>query len=419
MANAQAVWYRLVSDLLDRGSSAALETAECYLGTVFQLSALLHDIGHCAFSHSSEKVKVGDGAPLFGTVAELFKRWGEPEMLAKLLAKEPSLADKRAKHEEIGLALIAKLFKSEPRIGEACKELSTDAESIKADVLAVLNDAFTWTATFAEHSEVFCRALSDRGHGTVDAEDATPRLREILHGLVSGTLDVDRMDYLLRDALFCGVPYGKYDREVLIGSLEIAPDADQLFLTLDAKAAYALDDLLWSRYQMFIQVYNHKTNVVMDHMLGAALAWAIKQGHLRRPQTHEECVAFTDDQVMGTVFDLCSRAEGARESPFGQTLTRRSVPKHFGSAALQGSDDATIAPEVEQLRVAKEAEVGVAVLALQAGSDLIKTEVPSLRTWDKVACKLKLEAFANRSSILQARNFKASHRVVHFFADSL
>lgn len=442
MANAQAVWYRLTTDLAEQEKSEAFSRAREYLGEVFELAALLHDVGHCAFSHASEQVEV-KGAPLFGTVRELFTQWGGAPVLEALIKHDPKLADRRAKHEEIGLLLVTEIFRSEDRLNEQCKKfLDVEAGTIGLDIVGLLHEckpvggtrfdrcpAFDPSPQFLEHSKVLIEALERRWGMKISADNATPMLRHILHDLISGTLDVDRMDYLLRDASFCGVTYGKYDREILVGSLEIVPDEDgRLYLTLDTKAAFALDDLLWSRYQMFIQIYNHKTNVVMGHMLGRALSWAIDQGHLTRPRLREQYVAFTDDLVMGTVFSKCSDAEGARKTPFGRTLTRRSIPKYVGSALLTEPEEPARKREVEQKREALLAELRGPkfawwrmlegdddVLAIPASSDLIKGETPYLRFWEKGTDRPKLEAFANRSSILQSKNFSASHHMVHFF----
>jgi HD superfamily phosphohydrolase len=430
MANAQAVWHRLTADLADRETSKAFAKAKEYLGAIFELSALLHDVGHCAFSHSAEKVMVKD-QPLFGTMRELFTQWQATPMLDALLRDDPQRADQQAKHEEIGLLLIQKIFASEARLDDPCKKLGPASAVVGGDVIGLLHEcpagrtnqlddtcaAFPPSSEFKEHARVFIKALESRWQTKVTSSNPVQQLRNILHDLVSGTLDVDRLDYLLRDATFCGVPYGRYDREILIGSLEIVPDAGRLYLTLDRKAAFALDDLLWSRYQMFIQVYNHKTNVVMDHMLGRALAWAIDQHDVVQPKLPEQYVAFTDDLVMGTVFSKCSTGGGALDTPFGRTLTRRSVPKRIGTSALKGVDKQARKIEIEKLRAEKENEVGHGVIAIPASSDLIKGQMPSLRVWEKGASSPTLEAFANGSSILQNKQLSASHHMVHFFED--
>lgn len=75
--------------------------------------------------------------------------------------------------------------------------------------------------------------------------------------LVSSQLDVDRMDYLLRDSLMTGAKYGVYDLEWIIKSLEINEQADRLYVS--ARGVYAVEDYLQARYYMFRQVYFHRT----------------------------------------------------------------------------------------------------------------------------------------------------------------
>ncbi len=75
--------------------------------------------------------------------------------------------------------------------------------------------------------------------------------------LVSSQLDVDRMDYLLRDSLMTGAKYGIYDIEWIIKSIEIDEVNDRLYVS--ARGVYAVEDYLQARYYMFRQVYFHRT----------------------------------------------------------------------------------------------------------------------------------------------------------------
>ncbi len=75
--------------------------------------------------------------------------------------------------------------------------------------------------------------------------------------LVSSQLDVDRMDYLLRDSLMTGAKYGVYDLEWIIKSIEIDEENDRLYVS--ARGIYAVEDYLQARYYMFRQVYFHRT----------------------------------------------------------------------------------------------------------------------------------------------------------------
>ncbi|MBP9663632.1 MAG: HD domain-containing protein, partial [Pyrinomonadaceae bacterium] len=75
--------------------------------------------------------------------------------------------------------------------------------------------------------------------------------------LVSSQLDVDRMDYLLRDSMMTGAKYGIYDLEWVIRSIEIDEEADHLYVAAPGK--YAVEDYLQARYYMYRQVYFHRT----------------------------------------------------------------------------------------------------------------------------------------------------------------
>ncbi|MBK9155462.1 MAG: HD domain-containing protein [Chloracidobacterium sp.] len=92
--------------------------------------------------------------------------------------------------------------------------------------------------------------------------------------LVSSQLDVDRMDYLLRDSLMTGVKYGVYDLEWIIKSLEINEADDQLYVS--ARGVYAVEDYLQARYYMFRQVYFHRTLRAAEVVLHSILRRALK-----------------------------------------------------------------------------------------------------------------------------------------------
>jgi uncharacterized protein len=100
---------------------------------------------------------------------------------------------------------------------------------------------------------------------THQGADWTPLLRS----LVSGELDADRMDYLLRDSFYTGVNYGRFDLDWLIHNLHPARVDGRMELALSRSAAFAFEDFLLSRYHMFLSVYLHHTAVAFDWMLAA------------------------------------------------------------------------------------------------------------------------------------------------------
>lgn len=102
--------------------------------------------------------------------------------------------------------------------------------------------------------------------------------RRFLAQIVSGELDVDKMDYLLRDSLFCGVRYGVYDLDRLIDTL--APVADPqtgaIGLGIEEGGVHAVEALILARYYMFTQVYFNVTGKALEHHL---TEWLRASGH--------------------------------------------------------------------------------------------------------------------------------------------
>lgn len=98
--------------------------------------------------------------------------------------------------------------------------------------------------------------------------------------LVSSQLDVDRMDYLLRDSLMTGAKYGIFDLEWIIKSLKIDEERDHLYVS--GNGTYAVEDYLQARYYMFRQVYFHRTLRSAESILNSVLRRAIhlfRDGH--------------------------------------------------------------------------------------------------------------------------------------------
>ncbi|HEX4966120.1 MAG TPA: HD domain-containing protein [Thermoanaerobaculia bacterium] len=100
----------------------------------------------------------------------------------------------------------------------------------------------------------------------------------LLSKIVSGELDVDKMDYLLRDSLFCGVRYGTYDLERLLDTiLPIAdPETGEWGIGVEEGGVHALEALVMARYYMFTQVYFNVTGKAMELHLNE---WLKEQGH--------------------------------------------------------------------------------------------------------------------------------------------
>lgn len=103
----------------------------------------------------------------------------------------------------------------------------------------------------------------------------------LLGGLLSGTLDMDKLDYLPRDAKACNVPYGRVDTARLLGALVVAHIAGEPRIVVDEKGVSPLHSLINARQEMFDNVYWHHTNRACMAMLLRAVQDALLAGAVR------------------------------------------------------------------------------------------------------------------------------------------
>jgi len=144
------------------------------------------------------------------------------------------------------------------------------------NVLGVHHEQLTMQAVLSEETELW-RALSSY------SSELPARVASIIEGtfkpaalaqLVSSQLDVDRMDYLLRDSLMTGAKYGLFDLEWIINALQIDEAGDRIYVA--ARGVYAVEEYLQARYYMFRQVYFHRSLRSAEAVLRSALRRALK-----------------------------------------------------------------------------------------------------------------------------------------------
>jgi len=213
----------LAFDAVSRDLAFVRPAAAERIRAVLRLAALLHDVGHPPLSHSGEAI-LPDAADL-----------GVPG----------AAAGTPARHEEMTLALVRGGLAG--RIDEAGRSCGVEARH----VAVVLGGEDTAT----EREFVF------------DGVSLVPLLRQ----LVAGELDVDRMDYLVRDSYFTGVAYGRFDREWLMSHLRAHCEDGAACLALDERALFTFEDFLLSRFHMFLMVYSHHKTMIYHRMLERVL----------------------------------------------------------------------------------------------------------------------------------------------------
>jgi HD superfamily phosphohydrolase len=134
-----------------------------------------------------------------------------------------------------------------------------------------------------------------------DAPDEIHRLirgvsQSPLQGLISGSLDLDKIEYLKRDALMCGVPYGEVDVDRLIHSLHVVtnPDTGYSVIGVAEKGLAALESLLFAKYQMYRNVYWHHAVRSATAMYKRLVDDALREGTL----VADQLVNLTDEGLL-------------------------------------------------------------------------------------------------------------------------
>jgi len=94
--------------------------------------------------------------------------------------------------------------------------------------------------------------------------------------IVSGPLDADKQDYLLRDSYFCGVRYGVYDIDQLHQTLcKGSQDGDKV-LMVSGDGVHSLEQFVLAKYYLTTQVYRHRVRLITDNMLIRAIQLGVR-----------------------------------------------------------------------------------------------------------------------------------------------
>ncbi len=209
---------------------------------IIRLAALLHDLGHGPFSHAAEE----------------------------LLPSKPDESN-QFEHEDYSAAALRHCLDD---LIEDHKESRANGIRIK-DILEIFE-------------------TPARSAGVLVWKD-----------LVSGQMDADRMDYLLRDAHHAGVQYGRYDLDRVIYTLRLCPDPETEghHIGVEEDGVHAVEGLLIARFMMFTQLYFHKTRTIYDYHLVECLKKLLEsaEGKFPLPAEIADFLEWDDWKVLGLI----------------------------------------------------------------------------------------------------------------------
>jgi len=192
-----------------------------------------------------------------------------------------------------------------------------------------------------------------------------------LAGVVAGSLDVDKLDYLSRDATMCGVPYGVIDVDRLLTSLTVTPQG----VALHGKGLAALESLLFAKYQMYRNVYWH-------HAVRSATAMfkrLVRRAIAARRVSPDEIALGTDDGLSHELqlSDETGLARALRERRLAKRGLDIPATELPAETADWPSRDPDLLERVEE-RLARELGLGPDHLFLDFPSkpDMLEVAVP-------------------------------------------
>jgi uncharacterized protein len=204
-----------------------------------------------------------------------------------------------------------------------------------------------------------------------------------LRGLISGALDLDKIEYLTRDARMCGVPYGTVDVDRLLHSLVLVEYGGAPVIGLHEKGVSALESLLFAKYQMYRNVYWHHAVRSATAMFKRAVRDALARGELDAAAIARS----TDETLM--------EALRGRRAPLAERLRQRRLYKRVldlpatdlppGAGAWVADDPALTAQVEDRLAAECRRAAGELLLDFPRKPAMLASDVPVLTRRGAVA----------------------------------
>lgn len=280
---------------------------------IVRLAALCHDLGHGPLSHTFDKF-----APTRNAVAELLSG-SDSAVLIRLGDAISRDSTPRIEHEWMSCVLFAALFQSID---------ATDQTTALAVAASILN---------------MPELVSDP-----EVRNLVPLVNDLI---ASAPADADRMDYVERDSRSCGVSYGLFDRNRVLKSFLVYLDNDRhLRLGIKSSGFRAIENFIQARFELFVQIYYHKTNRAIELMLSEIGRLAEKNNStIMRESSLEELfedyAAIGDDEFV----DILAGRRGLKFQGAEQIHTLgRAVGARSLWRRIEDFREALIAPERQE-----------------------------------------------------------------------
>lgn len=196
--------------------------------------------------------------------------------------------------------------------------------------------------------------------------------------IISGDLDVDRMDYLARDSYYTGVAYGVIDTERLLYSLKY-DDNDDLIIT--QKGVQAAESTLLARYFMYPTVYQHHTTRIVNSMFRVCLKRMLEDNVVQ-----ERELRYLDD---GDLINIARNTKGLPEKTM-KNLDTRHLYKKTDTINLADIEDPEKIFQMDK-KVLKDAEEDIAY-KLDINTDEVIIDLPESLSYKEMCIQVETDS---------------------------
>ena len=196
--------------------------------------------------------------------------------------------------------------------------------------------------------------------------------------IISGDLDVDRMDYLARDSYYTGVAYGVIDTERLLYSLKY-DDNDDLIIT--QKGVQAAESTLLARYFMYPTVYQHHTTRIVNSMFRVCLKRMLEDNVVQ-----ERELRYLDD---GDLINIARNTKGLPEKTM-KNLDTRHLYKKTDTINLADIENPEKIFQMDK-KVLKDAEEDIAY-KLDINTDEVIIDLPESLSYKEMCIQVETDS---------------------------
>jgi putative nucleotidyltransferase with HDIG domain len=166
----------------------------------------------------------------------------------------------------------------------------------------------------------------------------------VLTSIVSGPLDADKQDYLLRDSYFCGVKYGVFDMARLHNTLRVYDDSQDRYLAIAEDGMHALEQYVLAKYYLTTNIYRHKVRLITDAMLTRGIQLGIEKDNiefLKRLYSYDgtekylrNYIKWNDSRLMQ---EILKRRKGYAKDIFAKLKKRQLFKRVYTSRIDEGA----------------------------------------------------------------------------------